>query len=714
MINIYAKLIVLALCVIATKAFAQLPPVIFPSGTYVCDYTPWKLVFYDGFDGTSINTNKWYTFNSNNSGTTDDWGEGRKPYPNNHSIIRDENIIVNEGTLKLKIIQKNNTWQCATCGDPAITENYTTGYISSKTTYNNGKIETRLKMPIFKGAWSTCWFYFSSSINEIDFVEASSPKGILNWPHIGNRPNNSYNLHAYAPREIPGTNTNPYNLADPATIGNSYPNQSWWQWFWNTNNRHHYEDWHTYTCEWDTASIKTYLDGSLVKTIWKYYQIKLVGFYINDIYVLYPVKTPSGCFPSPGSWHITEGFPYNNTSLSKLIFSTAMSIPEKILTNDGELGQMEIDYVKIWQRHPEQDNHSEICRDPIPVITGPTSMCGITTYETSPNVSGGTWSSSNNGAIVIIGGGGSSNGTANVYANANSLYTSTILSYTYTPTDCPPVTISKQIHTGTSFANVLVSRNWHWFTEEFNLVATPSLPNTTYSWEVWYGFNSNNLHYYQATGPNITTPSMVHWSFVPYYLKWKLTIINSCGAKTIQGTKNNMSYLMPLLANPSTFMEKDSSVLYMETRFTIADSLNYEKAVSDIISTRFVEDLNDTISIANMIEQIRTEALEPYLFFADKDPTKAIMAKFNIDSNNVSTNLSTVYPNPALQLINIQLSDKFNRNEKIRYKIFDFIGKLMTVGVLEGDIDIANLASGSYVVYLYQAEYSEHCKFTKK
>jgi Glycosyl hydrolases family 16. len=95
---------------------------------------------------------------------------------------RDENVIVSNGTLKLTIEQKTNTWQCDSCnptrcpepgwGDVPRTENYTSGYISSKLRFDNGKVETRVRMPNNKNSWGTIWFWLGTNTNEIDIAEA--------------------------------------------------------------------------------------------------------------------------------------------------------------------------------------------------------------------------------------------------------------------------------------------------------------------------------------------------------------------------------------------------------------------------------------------------------------------------------------------------------------------------------------------------------------
>ena len=255
----YALLFMALICLYATGAVAQLPPVNFPSNQSMCDNTPWKLVFFDGFDGTALNTNKWFPFNTNSWDEHDNWCEARIGYPGNESNHRDENVVVSGGTLKLKIKQETNTWQCASCitnnctpgmGDVPSVKNYTSGYISSKLRYNSGKIETRLRMPIYEKTWATVWTWYGSSVNEIDVAEAYGGRYSTIWEK--RRPKNTFSTHAWWFDE----DNNPYNLPQNMRITGHYPNQDWWNWFMGYNTVFRQDNWHTYTCEWDTTVIK--------------------------------------------------------------------------------------------------------------------------------------------------------------------------------------------------------------------------------------------------------------------------------------------------------------------------------------------------------------------------------------------------------------------------------------------------------------------------
>jgi beta-glucanase (GH16 family) len=686
------------------SSHAQQPPVTFPSGANVCDNAPWQLVFFDDFTGGTIDPSKWYTFNTTNGGSTDDWGDGRVPYPGNHSVIRDQNVTVSGGTVKLKIKQQTNTWQCATCSMTPYTENYTSGYISSNTTYNNGKIEARLKMPIFNGAWTTCWTWptAANGIDEIDFAESKAEHGAPSWPYLGSRPNNSHSLHAWLP-----------NLSSDQRIALDYPNQSWLKWITNASDRHHFDDWHTYTTEWDDNVISTYLDGSVVSTIWKYYYNQIVSFQSGWWTFNYTVKVPSYCAPNPGTtYYVTEGFPYNTSSHSKLIFSTAMLNSQKIQSTDGDIGQMEIDYVKVFQRHPELDHHTQICNNILPTITGPGTMCGRASYTTSPTTSGGTWSVNNDGVSIVGSNTGSSVSVMNNPASAN---TTSILSYTYSPSGCPPVTISKTVNSGTVAAFVAVFLNqMAWGTKNYVLMASSASTGNTYQWKVWYGSSSTQLgpeHDY--TGSTISTASFANQD--SYYIKWELTVTNSCGSKTFKGSKNYSAAAgyYPLLSKPSSFMEPDTSALYFEANFSEPDSTEYETTVANIVGTKFVDDPNDKDAINEMIWKVRIDALEPYLYFADDTTRKPSMRPVTTSTGNLTGNESIIYPNPASQVLKVFPSNSYSRNDKIIYTIYNTIGQKLQSGYLNDAIDISKLPSGNYMIDLVQNGYWEHLKFIK-
>ena len=314
-----------------------------PSST---DTSQWKLVLNEEFKGPGLNKAKWLTINHWFGKEDEDWGGSR--YDGGRSIIRDENVIVENGFARLIVMHKKDSWQCQTCNEPVRTANYTTGYLNTRYSifFNTGKIETRLKMPFYYGAWTTIWTW-GNRVNEIDMAEASYATGRL--------PYNTYNLHAFAPRE------NPLKLPVEYGIGNRFPQQDWFSWL--SGDRHRFDEWHTYIAEWDTAYIRILLDGRVVKYFGKYYQPATINLKLFGKETTLPVKRPMTGDESDKRFKITEGYPYHPNSESRLILSTGMQFPDNLPDNDSvfKVDEMLIDYVKVSQRGGILSNHKPLC-----------------------------------------------------------------------------------------------------------------------------------------------------------------------------------------------------------------------------------------------------------------------------------------------------------------------------------------------------------------
>jgi hypothetical protein len=738
----YQKLTATLCCFMLSCAlYAQngwLPPVSLPG--YVCDPSPWKLVFFEDFNGNQLDLSKWktyttwdgmYTIRNGDTIAKPDhphWPDARLSYET--ALFKDENIVVSGGTCKLLL--KNDpgvSWHYvdstkANHPDSTVVRTLSgatinTPYLKpdgSPNYYNSGKFEGKIKFPTFNGAWCAFWLWQGTSVNELDIAESWGGNGSF-WNLWQNRQHTDYAMHAWGPGE---DQPNPYGLPGECNITSHYPNQSWWNYV--VHNNFDQDNYHTYAYEWDTTSVKVYLDYVLINTIWKYYQDRTIQIweYKNGQWHSHPFtyRVGSECNPDPGAWTISYGYPYNsNNSQCQLRLNASFDhVSSGLGTTPETKGQMEIDYVKIWQKHPEQDGHTDLCSGSVtPVITGSSVVCGNTVYSVSPVQAGGTWSLSNN--AVYFGGGTQSGSTKLIYPNSASPYNNAVLSYTYQPATpgCPPVTVSKTIQTTISLPYITCSRNWNWFTESFTLIASPNLTGATYNWEIDYGINSNNLNHYTGTGPIVHTSSMNHWGIFAYYVKWKLTITTPCGQKVIQGVKNNMSYIAPMLAKASTFREPDSSAWYFETRLTEQDSLNYDGMVHSKVAQLMVADGTDTTEIISFIDKAKAEALEPYLYFEDK---ASIAMKGGHELSVTQLPESKLYPNPASGNLYIELAISFNKDEVVNIDIHDLMGKLVqsqSVHNASGNvsIDISPIAEGNYILTLRQDKHTEHHKLTK-
>lgn len=122
----------------------------------------WKLIFYDEFNGNSIDASKWVTYYPYA-------GNGEcefcRTHGNEGQIYKDENIIVNNGTLKLIAKRENASWF-------GQTREYTSGMIHSTNSFKflYGKFEMRGKIPYGMGFWPAFWLYGDEG-NEIDIFE---------------------------------------------------------------------------------------------------------------------------------------------------------------------------------------------------------------------------------------------------------------------------------------------------------------------------------------------------------------------------------------------------------------------------------------------------------------------------------------------------------------------------------------------------------------
>lgn len=392
--------ICIAFCLIlGTSVRGQERPKVLLDKSFECDTTPYQLVFYDDFDGNQLDTNFWSTYLSWHG----IWQEidGKKVYGdhpfscgarknNNNAFYKDENVIVSDGTCKLLIKNEKHTLDCiigpfetaADCKGNDIdcpgtnTRYYTTGGIFSKfrfandpdgspnlNHFSNGRFEARLRHPIFDGAWTCMWTWYGTRVNEIDITEA--------W---GGKPRTFNNLLLYAggkkSQQLRSNNItfhawnykdNPYGFpktGEDTPKPQAFSGQSWTDLL-AGKPVHRQEDWHTYACEWDTAVVRIYLDGKLEMEYWKYF--KYQDFSAQNLWGTYKIRIPATCHADSGVYYLSEAFPYENNSMSQLRLSTSLTQDKIGLpVSNKTLGLMEIDYVKIWQRHPEQDGRTAI------------------------------------------------------------------------------------------------------------------------------------------------------------------------------------------------------------------------------------------------------------------------------------------------------------------------------------------------------------------
>ena len=159
-----------------------------------------------------------------------------------HYTARTENSYVSDGTLKIKAIKEQYSYG-------ASTKSYTSARLNSKFAFTFGKVEVRAKLPAAAGSWPAIWTlgancnetgsYFGNQYGsgqwpgcgEIDIMEQTgwNKSEIISHFHWGDRNTGQYK-----------------NMGSTLEVANTA------------------EEFHVYSMEWTSSSIKTFVDGELV------------------------------------------------------------------------------------------------------------------------------------------------------------------------------------------------------------------------------------------------------------------------------------------------------------------------------------------------------------------------------------------------------------------------------------------------------------------
>lgn len=314
-------------------------------GILECPSNSWKLIFYDEFEGSSLDESKWVTYYPYAS-------EGMCEFCRTHGdegqIYRDDNVVVSGGTLRLVAKRENGTWF-------GQNRQYTSGMIHSVSPFNfyYGKFEIRAKIPNGKGFWPAFWLY-GADANEIDIFEFGCDKP--NWLYT--------NVHA----EIESSDEH-------------------WDWSEKYIGTNYSNSFHVYTMEWEVNQIIFKVDGNIIRRMPRYWTILGQPLYCNS-YISSAVYIENLLMPD------------NQLSV---ILNLAIGNENTPFTGSPDLNtilpnQFEIDYIRVYQRQP-QSGFYDLCSNRN--ITGESTICGGQhTYYFNGSSSDLTWYTSSNLSIV--------------------------------------------------------------------------------------------------------------------------------------------------------------------------------------------------------------------------------------------------------------------------------------------------------------------------
>jgi len=192
---------------------------------------PFKLVWSDEFDGTTLDLTKW-NYETGAGG----WGNNEKQ----HYTNRSENIRIENGNLIIEA--RKETYQSSS---------YTSARINTrdKVAFKYGKMEARISLPSGKGTWPAYWMMGANI-------------GVARWPlcgeidimeHVGSNP--TMISHATHTSEKNGSKGN--------------------NWHWQGNFENVENNFVTYAIEWEERAnegydnISFYVNGVKNTTIWE-------------------------------------------------------------------------------------------------------------------------------------------------------------------------------------------------------------------------------------------------------------------------------------------------------------------------------------------------------------------------------------------------------------------------------------------------------------
>jgi beta-glucanase (GH16 family) len=273
-------------------------------GRSLCPSEPWQLVFADEFEGTQLDTSKWFTYFPYGTNSSDSCGFCRL-HGLKTQVFTDNNVVVKNGLCELLSRREKSTWFGTDC-------NYTSGVIYSKqnfTTY--GKYEIRCKIPAGQGFIPAFWIFGWST--EIDIFEFG-----------GQRPKRPcFSVHKWQGGDAPGQTG----------------------WTYHYDEKDFSTDFHVFAVEYEPNFVKFLIDGAVVWQLNRFYKTRR--------------RAMNTCEAPAGEYLQHPAFPRFGDPV-QVIANNAIGKDGGPFTNAPNAqtilpNKMEVDYIRVYQRQPQAD-----------------------------------------------------------------------------------------------------------------------------------------------------------------------------------------------------------------------------------------------------------------------------------------------------------------------------------------------------------------------
>lgn len=264
-------------------------------------FTDYQLMFEDNFDASALDTNTWRTYFP--------WGRalqnGESVTGYTRAYMRNENVTVGGGYLHLITKTEPGTHDVfdVPTYDPswmgphnAIYFKYTSGMIFSKMDYKSGKFEIRAKIPEMDGVWPAFWL-FGNCGQEIDAFEFINASATSDPALDGKKMIMSYHKRNYCENPAAGHCDNTFTNDVGMNLSESF---------------------HLYSVEWNANKIIWRLDSTVVREVYRVWQVSAPLPYGPLVGSAFPVKDCSSV-DQASTYAVFNTFPTEDVKMNIVI-----------------------------------------------------------------------------------------------------------------------------------------------------------------------------------------------------------------------------------------------------------------------------------------------------------------------------------------------------------------------------------------------------------